>query len=64
MDHNLPLLEKPLQFSVAGTEMVDPNRSIRENQCGRTRGAEYSSNSAWCRREKPIFERFPARSAL
>src|SRR5271170_1140920 len=36
MDHNLPLLEKLLQFFVARTEMVDPNRSIREYQCGRT----------------------------
>ena len=37
MDHNVPLVKMLAQFSVSGTEMVDPNRRIGENQFGRTR---------------------------
>src|SRR2546425_550321 len=36
MEHNVPVVKMPAQFSVSGTEMVDPNRRICENQFGRT----------------------------
>ena len=36
MDHNVPVVKMLAQFSVSGTEMVDPNRRIGENQFGRT----------------------------
>src|ERR1022692_3111308 len=35
MDHNVPLVKMLTHFLVSRTEMVDPNRGIRENQFGR-----------------------------
>src|SRR5208283_5835707 len=35
MDHNLPLVELHAHLVVPRTEMVNPNRRICENQCGR-----------------------------
>src|ERR1700690_3527089 len=35
MDHNVPLVKTLTHFLVSRTEVVDPNRGIRENQFGR-----------------------------
>src|ERR1017187_2980810 len=36
MDRNVPFVKKLAHFLVSGTEMVDPDRGICENQFGRT----------------------------
>jgi len=58
MDHNVPVVKMLAQFSVSGTEMVDPNRRICENQFAAPCGVEHSSIAALWLPETPSVSAF------
>src|SRR5271169_2677625 len=64
MDRDLPLVQVLAQLFVFRTEVVDPNRRVRENHFSPACGVEYALVSAWCLPAQPVGGRFPARSGL
>jgi hypothetical protein len=63
MDNCLAPIQLLTRFFVSGAEMLDPDRSIGEDQFRPARRHGMHFNAASCLPGTSIFERFPARSA-